>query len=91
MATALMALVALAFAGPALAQAAPVNTVAPTLPNVIGYLPNTGTEGTWSSPTTPTYAYQWEVSTNGLSSWANGAGTGATTLTYTPPRAEVGT
>ena len=91
MATALMALVALAFAGPALAQAAPVNTVAPTLPNVIGYMPNTGTEGTWSSPTTPTYVYQWEVSTDGLSGWANGAGTGATTLTYTPPQAEVGT
>lgn len=82
-------LIALTVAGPALAQAAPVNTAAPTLPNVLGYLPNTGTEGTWSGDS-PTYAYQWEVSSNGLSSWANGAGTGGTTLTYTPPRAEVG-
>ncbi len=88
--TILAVLLALVFAGPALAQTAPVNTAAPTLPNVLGYLPNTGTAGTWSSPTTPTYAYQWEISTDGLSSWANGAGTGATTLTYTPPRAEVG-
>ena len=85
-----LALAALAF-GPVAAGAAtaPSNTAPPTIPTMIGYLPNTGTAGTWAGDTA-TYAYQWEVSASGLSGGANGDGTGATTLTYSPVRAEVG-
>ena len=36
-------------------------------------------------------SYQWQSSTSGNEPWANAAGTGSTTNTFTPPSATPGT
>jgi hypothetical protein len=62
----------------------PVNTVAPALSgtaqdgNVL-----TAAKGTWTGMATITYAYQWQVSTDGGATWSDIAG--ATATTYTLP------
>src|SRR5688572_29852562 len=38
-----------------------------------------------------TITYQWQSSTDGLGGWANAAGTGSTTNTFTPPSTTAGT
>jgi hypothetical protein len=38
-----------------------------------------------------TITYQWQQSPNGIGSWVNSTGTGATTATYTPSSAVAGT
>ena len=38
-----------------------------------------------------TITYQWQSSTDGIGGWANAAGTGSTTNTFTPPSATPGT
>ena len=69
----------------------PVNTVLPAVGAAaqVG-VPVSVDSGTWTNPPASAggYAYQWEVSANGADGWANAAGTGAATATYTPAAAE---
>src|SRR5205807_4982319 len=69
-------------------------TMAPaTAPTISGTLTYTNTltaaHGTWS-PAADTYAYQWQVSADGVSGWTNATGTGATTSSYAIAPADVG-
>lgn len=38
-----------------------------------------------------TITYQWQLSPDGINSWANASGTGSTTATFTPPSSVAGT
>ena len=80
----LLAAIPLVLAGPASAASPPVNTVAPTLSGLAknGVALST-TSGTWTGVATITYAYQWQLSSDGGASWTNISG--ATTTSYTPP------
>ena len=48
----------------------------------------TTTDGTWTGFPAPTYAYQWQVSDDGISSWSNISG--ATSSTYILTTSETG-
>jgi hypothetical protein len=75
--------------GPAFAANPPVNTVAPTLSGTAqDGLVLTVAKGTWTGMATITYAYQWQVSTDGGASWTNI--NAATATTYTPPAGSAG-
>jgi hypothetical protein len=67
----------------------PVNTVAPTIGGTAQDAePLTASAGTWTGMATITYAYQWQASTDGGTTWSDLAGeTGAT---YTPPLGSAG-
>lgn len=70
---------------------APVNTAAPTAngtPAVAGTL--TATTGTWTSATTPSYAYQWQKSPDGTGGWTGATGAGNGTSSYTIASADAG-
>ena len=73
----------------AVQSAAPVNTIAP---NVTGAArlgaTLTAVAGTWT-PATPTYAYQWQGSSDGGATWTGIIG--ATAATYTLAQSDVGT
>lgn len=69
---------------------APVSTGAPTVsgtPSVGNQL--TATAGTWAS-TPLEIAYQWQVSSDGSTDWANATGTGNATSQYTVAAADTG-
>lgn len=69
--------------------AAPVNSALPTLSTsapVVGTAITT-TTGTWSG--SPTFAYQWQVSADGGTTWGNAGGSG-TASAYTPVTGDVG-
>jgi hypothetical protein len=67
----------------------PVNTVAPGLSGTAqDGVTLTAASGTWSGMATITYAYQWQQSSDGGTTWNNIAG--ATATTYTPPAGYVG-
>lgn len=67
----------------------PTNSTAPTVSGsaTVGQL-LTSTSGVWAGVPTPTYAYQWQRSTNGTTGWTNIAG--ASSSTYTLQAADVG-
>jgi hypothetical protein len=67
----------------------PLNTVAPTLTGTAqdGVALSTGT-GTWTGMATITYAYQWQISTDGGATWSDIVG--ATGTGYTPPAGTAG-
>ena len=66
----------------------PAATAAPTLSGTAGAGDAlTASPGTWS-PAASSYAYQWQLSTNGGSTWT--AITGATSSSYTLPAADQG-
>lgn len=69
--------------------AAPVNSVLPSLSTsspIVGAAITT-TTGTWSG--SPTFAYQWQVSSDGGTTWVSAAGSG-TASAYTPVSADLG-
>jgi hypothetical protein len=67
----------------------PVNTVAPSLSGTAqDGVAMTVAKGTWTGMATITYAYQWQVSTDGALTWSNIAG--AISTSYTPPAGSVG-
>jgi hypothetical protein len=67
----------------------PVNTVAPTLTGTAqDGVALTAAKGTWTGMATITYAYQWQVSTDGGATWSDIAG--ATGSSYTPPAGSAG-
>ncbi len=69
-----------AFSVPTAKVGAPYNTVAPAVSGTIRVgLVQTVSTGTWSG--SPSYAYQWQTSSDGIA-WANISG--ATNSTYTP-------
>jgi type II secretory pathway pseudopilin PulG len=60
----------------------PANTVPPAIsPSGANLI---ATSGTWTGFPTPTYAYQWQVSSDGSTAWTAAAGAGSNTNTYTP-------
>lgn len=90
-AAALTAVAGTGFAQTTAAQAnyAPTNTAAPTIsgtPTVGQTL--TASQGTWTSDTTPTFAYQWQACDSAGNNCA--AITGATTQTHAVQTSEVG-
>jgi hypothetical protein len=50
----------------------------------------TATSGTWPQVPTSTYAYQWQVSTNGSTGWTSATGDGNATNTYKVAAVNVG-
>ena len=67
----------------------PANTVAPSLSGTAqDGMKLTAAKGTWTGAATITYAYQWQVSTDGGSTWS--AIAGATGSSYTPPAGSAG-
>ena len=80
----LVAVVCAVTAGSAYAATPPVNTVAPSLSGTAqDGKALTVNRGTWTGTATITYAYQWQQSSDGGSSWSDIAG--ATSTSYTPP------
>jgi hypothetical protein len=87
-----------ATAGPAAAAPAtsitlglPTNSVVPAATGTIkiGETLACGT-GTWAAvPAISAYAYQWQVSSDGSTGWANATGTGTATASYTVAAADV--
>jgi 6-phosphogluconolactonase (cycloisomerase 2 family) len=87
-----------ATAGPAAAAPAtsitlglPTNSAVPAVTGTIkiGETLACGT-GTWSAmPAISAYAYQWQVSPDGSTGWANATGTGTATASYTVAAADV--
>ncbi len=77
-------------ASSAFAATPPANTVAPSLSGTAqdGKV-LTAAKGTWTGVGPITYAYQWQASADGGSSWADIAG--ATATTFTPPAGSAGT
>jgi len=82
--------------GSTVADSAPTSAVIPYAPvstaaaSVSG-TPRTGTtftanRGTWTSAVAPTYAYQWQYSVNGVTTWTDIPG--ATAQAFTPTSAE---
>ena len=71
--------------------AVPANTVAPATSGVLRPGETlTATTGTWASDLAISgYTYQWQVSANGSTGWANATGAGATTASYTVAPADV--
>src|SRR5581483_6274455 len=69
--------------------AAPSNTVAPTISGTAqdGQTLTVASNGTWTSPDTLSYSYQWQRSSDGGSTWSNVSG--ATTSTYALTSADV--
>lgn len=69
----------------------PANTVVPA---VTGTLQRGSvlscSQGTWTGSPTPSFAYQWKVSTDGGATWTNATGSGNATNAYTLARADVG-
>ena len=62
----------------------PVNTVAPSLTGTAkDGVALTAAKGTWTGMATITYTYQWQLTTDGGTTWTNIPG--ATATTYTPP------
>src|SRR5207253_863624 len=67
----------------------PTNTVAPSLSGTAqDGVTLTAASGTWSGMATITYAYQWQVSSDGGATWSDIAG--ATATTYTSPAGYAG-
>jgi hypothetical protein len=69
----------------------PVNTVAPEITGTVQVGETlAASTGTWTNPPADAsgYAYLWQVSPNGDSGWATGAGTGTATASYYPAAAE---
>ena len=71
------------YVGAAVTFAAPTNTAVPTATGTLktGYT-LTGTSGTWPVQPAPTYAYQWQVSSDGATGWASATGDGTATTSY---------
>jgi hypothetical protein len=71
---------------------APNNTVVPVISGTVQVdEPLSVDSGTWASQQLPTgYAYEWQVSDDGVSGWTAGAGNGVATASYTAPVAEDG-
>jgi len=85
----LLTAIPLVLAGPASAASPPVNTVAPTLSGTAqNGVALTVNRGTWTGVATITYAYQWQLSSDGGASWTNISG--ATATSYTPPAGSTG-
>ncbi|MCX6411188.1 MAG: beta-propeller fold lactonase family protein [Actinobacteria bacterium] len=69
----------------------PTNSVVPAVTGTIkiGEALACGT-GTWAAvPAISAYAYQWQVSSDGSTGWANATGTGTATASYTVAAADV--
>ena len=76
----------------AVLSVAPDNTVAPAITGTVQVDELLSVDsGTWQSQQLPTgYAYEWQVSDDGVSGWTAGAGTGVATSSYIAPVAEDG-
>ena len=62
----------------------PINTVAPSLTSTAkDGVALTAAKGTWTGMATITYTYQWQLTTDGGTTWTDIPG--ATATTYTPP------
>ena len=69
----------------------PVNTVAPVVSGTLrGANTLTTTTGTWPQAPTSTYAYQWQVSTDGSTGWTSATGDGNVTSSYKVAAVDVG-
>ena len=69
----------------------PVNTVAPVVSGTLrGANTLTTTTGTWPQAPTSTYAYQWQVSTDGSTGWTSATGDGNATSSYKVAAVDVG-
>ena len=75
-------------AGIASATTPPANTAAPTVSGTakVGQSLSTA-NGTWTGDPTPTYTYQWQVSDDGATGWANISGATSSTFTLTSAQA----